>query len=267
MKAFVLQTPGVDQNIRDDASDVYDRACAVLSKMEYSIERINTQDVSDRMTDSLETQYGSKNALLDAYEYVLHDKLSRAKSGDVIIIMEPWHLSMFRGLFEANGGYFKPDIPIVEFWIDYPNSVARHRVFATESHRAWEMGRSEILYDDENWIVSYPYYSLIEDKGADISLCKVEGTEVFSLRFMEASRRGTPVVAPDCGAVGELIEHGKTGVLYRANKAQAISTEWACRLNGTSIRALIVDRFSVDESVKTLKPYFTRITDGRNNRS
>jgi glycosyltransferase involved in cell wall biosynthesis len=45
------------------------------------------------------------------------------------------------------------------------------------------------------------------------------GYETFGLVIAEAFSRGTPVIASRLGAVGELVDHGRTGLLFTAGDA------------------------------------------------
>ncbi|MEM6551501.1 MAG: glycosyltransferase [Planctomycetota bacterium] len=68
--------------------------------------------------------------------------------------------------------------------------------------------------------------------GADVAVLSSK-SEGMSVTILEAMAAGVPVVATDVGGNGELIEHGKTGLLTHAEDAEAL---------GAAMAALVKDR-------------------------
>ena len=56
-----------------------------------------------------------------------------------------------------------------------------------------------------------------------------EWYETFGRVAAEAFAAGTPVIAADIGAVAELVEHGRTGLIFRPGDPEDLATqvEWA----------------------------------------
>ena len=66
-------------------------------------------------------------------------------------------------------------------------------------------------------------------KGAELLVFPSEWYETFGRVAAEAFAAGTPVVAADIGAVAELVEHGRTGLLFRPGDPKDLAAQvgWA----------------------------------------
>jgi len=88
--------------------------------------------------------------------------------------------------------------------------------------------------------------------------------EGFGRTIVEAQMAKTPVIATDIGAVPELVEDGKTGLLVKPNDSDGIATcieslikdrELYKRISEEA-KGLAVERFSLEKMVKgTLSVY------------
>ncbi len=65
--------------------------------------------------------------------------------------------------------------------------------------------------------------------GATLLVFPSEWYETFGRVAVEAFAKGTPVVASNIGAIAELVEHGRTGLLFRPGAAEdlAAQVDWA----------------------------------------
>lgn len=64
---------------------------------------------------------------------------------------------------------------------------------------------------------------------ADMLVFPSEWYETFGRVAAEAFAAGTPVVAADIGAIAELVEHGRTGLLFRPGDPEDLAAQvgWA----------------------------------------
>jgi glycosyltransferase involved in cell wall biosynthesis len=85
--------------------------------------------------------------------------------------------------------------------------------------------------------------------GAKALLHLINFDEPFGLSVVEAMACGTPVIAFDRGSMSEIIDQGTTGCLV-ADVASAIdATRRVDELDRRTIRAVAVQRFSIDRMV------------------
>ena len=101
-------------------------------------------------------------------------------------------------------------------------------------------------------------------KNIDILVVPSTEPEGFGRTIVEAQMAKTPVIATDIGAVPELVEDGKTGLLVKPNDADGIATcienlikdrELYKRISEEA-KGLAVERFSLEKMVKgTLSVY------------
>ncbi|MET0390594.1 MAG: GNAT family N-acetyltransferase [Polyangiales bacterium] len=89
------------------------------------------------------------------------------------------------------------------------------------------------------------------------------GREVSSLLAMEAIACGTPVVAPRTAAMAEIVEQGRTGILFDDPAQLAAAMNEAGELSTTLCRSEGQRRFSVDDMVKRYLALYGRIRTQR----
>jgi glycosyltransferase involved in cell wall biosynthesis len=79
---------------------------------------------------------------------------------------------------------------------------------------------------------------------ARATLFPIEWEEPFGLVMIESMACGTPVVATRWGAVPEVIEHGRTGVIVDDWRRMADALEEADALEPVALRREVEERFS-----------------------
>ena len=92
-------------------------------------------------------------------------------------------------------------------------------------------------------------------------------SESFGLSALEAMSCGTPVVATDVGGVGEVVEHGVTGLLspvndleaFASNLAELLFTPDAARKMGSAARESAVRRFGRAAIVAQYEGLYRRV--------
>lgn len=102
----------------------------------------------------------------------------------------------------------------IQFWVIGGAKSVEHDLFEAEWKRL-------DLKDVVKWYPVIPYhempeiYSKIRQSGG----CTLATTlaESFGNTFIEAMACGVPVVAPNVSSIPEIVEHGKTGYLFREN--------------------------------------------------
>lgn len=86
--------------------------------------------------------------------------------------------------------------------------------------------------------------------------------EVTSHKIQEAMLCGAPVIAPNIGAMPEIVTHGVNG--YLCDRADGFL--WAMRnidkLDPMKIYAETVERFSIENTVKNYIPLYEKVADG-----
>lgn len=85
--------------------------------------------------------------------------------------------------------------------------------------------------------------------GASALLHLIGFDEPFGFSVVEAMACGTPVIAFDRGSMGELVEHGVTGMLVADVAEAAVAIGKVGDLDRDAIREIAVDRFGVDRMV------------------
>ena len=81
-------------------------------------------------------------------------------------------------------------------------------------------------------------------RGARATLFPIEWEEPFGLVMLEAMACGTPVIAACRGAVPEVIEHGRTGIIVDDHREMAAALEQADLLDPLELRRTVERRFS-----------------------
>lgn len=82
-------------------------------------------------------------------------------------------------------------------------------------------------------------------------LCPINWNEPFGLTTIEAMAAGTPVIAFRCGAMEEIIQHGKTGFLAEPGDfEQAVALVHKLdAITRTDCRAYIAENFSIEKMI------------------
>jgi glycosyltransferase involved in cell wall biosynthesis len=88
---------------------------------------------------------------------------------------------------------------------------------------------------------------LLQDARA--TLFPIEWEEPFGLVMIESMACGTPVIATRWGAVPEVIEHGRSGIIVDDYRIMAAALEEADRLDPLELRRLAEARFSPERMV------------------
>jgi glycosyltransferase involved in cell wall biosynthesis len=84
---------------------------------------------------------------------------------------------------------------------------------------------------------------------ARATLFPIEWEEPFGLVMIESMACGTPVIATRYGAVPEVLEHGRTGVIVEDWRHTAEALEQADALDSEALRREVVERFSPERMV------------------
>jgi glycosyltransferase involved in cell wall biosynthesis len=86
-------------------------------------------------------------------------------------------------------------------------------------------------------------------QGARATLFPIEWEEPFGLVMIESMACGTPVIATRWGAVPEVIEHGRSGVIVDDWRGMPAALEQADRLDSLELRRAAEERFSPERMV------------------
>jgi glycosyltransferase involved in cell wall biosynthesis len=86
-------------------------------------------------------------------------------------------------------------------------------------------------------------------QAARATLFPIEWEEPFGLVMIESMACGTPVIATRYGAVPEVIEHGRTGIIVDDNREMAAALEQADTLDPLELRRAVEERFSPERMV------------------
>jgi glycosyltransferase involved in cell wall biosynthesis len=95
--------------------------------------------------------------------------------------------------------------------------------------------------------------------------------ETFGRVAIEAFAKGTPVIASDIGAISELVDHGRTGLLFRPGDAGdlAEAIEWflshpaeAARMR-VEARAEFLAKYTAERNYRALMEIYESVIEGR----
>jgi glycosyltransferase involved in cell wall biosynthesis len=108
-------------------------------------------------------------------------------------------------------------------------------------------------------------------KGAKILLCASECYEQGPATVLEAFACGVPVIAPSLGPIDEVVDDGRTGLLFRAGDPAHLAKkiEWALSHDeqlqsmGKSARAKFEANFSANKNYTRLMEIYERVISGR----
>ena len=86
-------------------------------------------------------------------------------------------------------------------------------------------------------------------QNARVTLFPIDWEEPFGLVMIESMACGTPVIATRCGAVPEVIEHGRSGLIVDSAGEMAEALSAADVLDPMECRAYVEERFSAERMV------------------
>jgi glycosyltransferase involved in cell wall biosynthesis len=95
--------------------------------------------------------------------------------------------------------------------------------------------------------------------GADALLFPVDWPEPFGLVMIEAMACGVPVVAYDCGSVGEIVDDGVTGFIVRDDREAAAAIRRLDQLDRRAVRARFDERFTVSTMARNYVSIYERL--------
>ncbi len=95
--------------------------------------------------------------------------------------------------------------------------------------------------------------------GAQALLFPIRWNEPFGIVMLEALACGTPVLAFDEGAAGEVVEDGRTGFLCRDEAHMAEVIERVPELDRAACRAAVENHFSADRMVAEYLELFSQL--------
>ena len=84
---------------------------------------------------------------------------------------------------------------------------------------------------------------------ARATLFPIEWAEPFGLVMIESMACGTPVIATRIGAVPEVIEHGRSGIIVDDYREMAAALEQADELEPEALRAFAEEQYSPQRMV------------------
>jgi glycosyltransferase involved in cell wall biosynthesis len=87
-------------------------------------------------------------------------------------------------------------------------------------------------------------------QNARATLFPIDWEEPFGLVMIESMACGTPVIATRRGAVPEVIEHGRSGVIVDDYREMVDALDAADRLDPLECRAYVEERFSSEQMVQ-----------------
>jgi glycosyltransferase involved in cell wall biosynthesis len=103
--------------------------------------------------------------------------------------------------------------------------------------------------------------------GARALLYPIQKREPFGLVLAEAMACGTPVAALDRGAVGEMVDDGVTGIVFKNLEEMAAGLPRVYALDRRRVRDRAVDRFGAARMVEEYVAVYRRIVEARRGRN
>ena len=100
---------------------------------------------------------------------------------------------------------------------------------------------------------------LLQD--ARVTLFPIEWEEPFGLVMIESMACGTPVIASRWGAVPEVVDHGRSGIVVDTYRQMAGALEAADALNPLECRAYVEERFAPERMVEEYLAAYTAALD------
>jgi glycosyltransferase involved in cell wall biosynthesis len=109
----------------------------------------------------------------------------------------------------------------------------------------WEQFVEPHLGDGIEWLGEVSHGEKVELlQHARATLFPIEWEEPFGLVMIESMACGTPVIATNRGAVGEVVEHGRSGIIVEDYRIMGSALEEADRLDSRELRRFVEERFS-----------------------
>lgn len=99
-------------------------------------------------------------------------------------------------------------------------------------------------------------------QNARATLFPIEWEEPFGLVMIESIACGTPVIATRWGAVPEVIEHGRSGIIVDDYREMAAALADADRLEPVECRRSVEERFSAERMVRDYEAAYEAALDG-----
>jgi glycosyltransferase involved in cell wall biosynthesis len=99
-------------------------------------------------------------------------------------------------------------------------------------------------------------------QNARATLFPIEWEEPFGLVMIESMACGTPVIATRWGAVAEVIEHGRSGIVVDNYKEMAGALADADRIEPLECRRSVEERFSAERMVREYEEAYTAVVEG-----
>lgn len=97
--------------------------------------------------------------------------------------------------------------------------------------------------------------------GARALLYPVQLPEPFGLVLVEAMACGTPAAALDVGAVGEIVDHGRSGGVFADDDALVAGLPRVLALDRAAVRATAVRRFGLNRMVDAYVDVYRRLVE------
>jgi glycosyltransferase involved in cell wall biosynthesis len=99
-------------------------------------------------------------------------------------------------------------------------------------------------------------------QNARATLFPIEWEEPFGLVMIESMACGTPVIATRWGAVPEVIEHGRSGIIVDDHREMAAALADADRLDPLDCRRSVEERFSAERMVREYEAAYAAVLEG-----
>ena len=97
-------------------------------------------------------------------------------------------------------------------------------------------------------------------QNARVTLFPIEWEEPFGLVMIESMACGTPVIATRHGAVPEVIEHGRSGLIVDQYREMPAAIERADSLDPLECRRYVEERYAPERMVRDYLAVFERVT-------
>jgi glycosyltransferase involved in cell wall biosynthesis len=109
----------------------------------------------------------------------------------------------------------------------------------------WEQFVEPHLGNGIEWLGEVSHGEKVELlQHARATLFPIEWEEPFGLVMIESMACGTPVIATRCGAVPEVVEHGRSGIVVEDYRIMAAAVDEADRLESRDMRRYVEQHFS-----------------------